>query len=71
MNTVSDCQLYHQLISLINFILFAERLLNGIAQMKQLLAMKCSSSQEKQEEINQRMDQIVAKATGKENILPS
>lgn len=41
-----------------------ERLINGIAQMKQLLAMKCSSSQDKQEEINQRMEQVEAKATG-------
>lgn len=32
--------------------------------MKQLLAMKCSSSHDKQEEINQRMEQVAAKATG-------
>jgi hypothetical protein len=34
--------------------------------MKQLLAMKCSSSQEKQEELNQRMEQVEVKATGEE-----
>lgn len=49
-------------LTLLNYLL--ERLLNGIATMKQLLAMKCSSSQEKQEEINQRMEQVAAKATG-------
>jgi hypothetical protein len=31
--------------------------------MKQLLALKCSSSQDKQEEINQRMEQVCTKAT--------
>lgn len=40
-----------------------KRLLSGIAQMKQLLAMKCSSSQEKQEEINQSMEQVFVKST--------
>lgn len=37
----------------------------GIHHMKQLMALKCSSSQENQEEINQRMEQIVAEATCK------
>ncbi|KAG5682381.1 hypothetical protein PVAND_011735 [Polypedilum vanderplanki] len=40
-----------------------KRLLTGIAQMKQLLALKCSNGQEKQEEINQRMEQVCTKAT--------
>ena len=44
--------------------LLPKRLINGIATMKQLLAMKCSSSHDKQEEINQRMEQVAAKATG-------
>ena len=39
--------------------------MNGICQMKQLVALKCSNSKENQEEINQRIDQIVTKATGK------
>lgn len=33
--------------------------------MKQLLALKCSNNQDKQEEINQKMDEVYAKATGK------
>ena len=33
--------------------------------MKQLLAMKCSSNQDKQEEINQKMEEVYTKATGK------
>lgn len=39
--------------------------MSGIQTMKQLLAMKCSSSQENQEEINQRIEQVVAEATCK------
>lgn len=39
--------------------------MNGIAHMKQLLALKCSNNQETQEEINQRMDQVVGEATCK------
>ncbi|CRK99214.1 CLUMA_CG012486, isoform B [Clunio marinus] len=38
-------------------------LLNGIHQMKQLLALKCSSSHDTQEEINQRMEQVVVEST--------
>jgi hypothetical protein len=41
----------------------SECLMAGIQNMKQLLAMKCSSSQENQEEINQRMEQTVVEAT--------
>lgn len=41
----------------------AELLMNGIHQMKQLMALKCSSSQDTQEEINKRMEQVVAEAT--------
>lgn len=37
--------------------------MNGIHQMKQLMALKCSSSQDTQEEINKRMEQVVAEAT--------
>jgi len=33
--------------------------------MKQLLALKCSNNQDKQEEINQKMDEVYVKATGK------
>ncbi|KAL7036710.1 hypothetical protein ACKWTF_008906 [Chironomus riparius] len=40
-----------------------KRLLSGIAQMKQLLALKCSNTQDKQEEINQKMDEVYSKAT--------
>ncbi|CAO1417148.1 unnamed protein product [Diamesa serratosioi] len=40
-----------------------KRLMNGICQIKQLVALKCSNSKENQEEINQRIDQIVTKAT--------
>lgn len=43
----------------------SERLLSGITHMKQLLALKCSNTQDKQEEINQRMEDVYAKATGK------
>lgn len=39
--------------------------MSGIHHMKQLLALKCSSSQENQEEINKRMEQIVGEATCK------
>lgn len=39
--------------------------MSGIQTMKQLLAMKCSSSQENQEEINQRIEQVVGEATCK------
>lgn len=39
--------------------------MSGIQHMKQLLALKCSSSQENQDEINKRMDQVVAEATCK------
>lgn len=41
--------------------------MSGIHQMKQILALKCSSAQESQEEINQRMEQIVSEATSKIN----
>lgn len=37
----------------------------GIHQMKQLLALKCSSNQDTQEEINQQMERVVAEATCK------
>ncbi|XP_070509812.1 protein CREBRF homolog isoform X2 [Chironomus tepperi] len=40
-----------------------KRLLSGITHMKQLLALKCSNTQDKQEEINQKMDEVYAKAT--------
>lgn len=33
--------------------------------MKQLLILKCSNGKEKQDEINQRIEQAVSKATGK------
>lgn len=36
--------------------------------MKQMLAFKCSSSKDNQEEINQQCDQIVERATGKLNL---
>lgn len=39
--------------------------MSGIQHMKQLLALKCSSSQENQDEINKRMDQVVSEATCK------
>jgi hypothetical protein len=42
---------------------FAESLLQGIHHMKQLVAMKCSNSQETQEEINQQIEQTVVEAT--------
>lgn len=45
--------------------------MSGIHQMKQLLALKCSSSQDTQEEINQRMEQVVAEATCKFNQITS
>lgn len=45
--------------------------MSGIAHMKQLLALKCSNNQETQEEINQRMEQVVSEATCKLNILYS
>lgn len=32
--------------------------------MKQLVALKCSSSNETQEDMNQRIEQVVSKATG-------
>ena len=41
--------------------------MSGIKNMKQLLAMKCSSSQENQEDINKRMEHVVQEATCKEN----
>lgn len=41
--------------------------MSGIHQMKQLLALKCSSSQETQEEINQRMEHVVIEATSEFN----
>lgn len=39
--------------------------MSGIQHMKQLLALKCSSSQENQDEINKRMEQVVSEATCK------
>jgi hypothetical protein len=44
---------------------FAEGLMSGIHHLKQLLALKCSSSQENQDEINQQIEQIVGEATCK------
>lgn len=46
-------------------LLSTELLMNGIQNMKQMLAMKCSNSQEKQEEINKHIEQVVAEATGR------
>lgn len=40
-----------------------KRLINGIAEMKQIVALKCSSQKESQEEINQQVDKVVQKAT--------
>lgn len=45
--------------------------MSGIHQMKQLLALKCSSSQDTQEEINQRMEQVVGEATCEFNQITS
>jgi hypothetical protein len=39
--------------------------MSGIQHLKQLLALKCSSSQDNHEEINQRMEQVVVEATRK------
>jgi hypothetical protein len=45
--------------------------MNGISELKQLLALKCSNGKEKQDEINQRIEQVVCKATGELSIYES
>lgn len=45
------------------FFIKIESLILGINHLKQLVAMKCSSSQENQSEINERVEQVVAEAT--------
>lgn len=54
------------------FFLFSkiERLLSGIAQIKQIIAMKCTKQVgENKDEINQQIDKIVKSATSKSEVL--
>lgn len=61
MNTVSFA-IYIKILINHFIVFFLENLLQGIHHLKQLVAMKCSSSQENQNEINERIEQVVADA---------